>query len=228
MADWKNDSELFSLLRSELSTALVGDVLDVMGYQKCFLPPRFYPLRPDMIITGRAMTVLEADCCGRRLGVSGEEQAFGIMFEALDSLKEGEVYICTGGSPDYARWGGLMSTRAKILKAAGAVLDGYSRDTKQILELNFPTFSRGSYAQDQGPRGRVVDHHCPLRFENGVEVQPGDLIFADDGGVLIVPQKAEEEAVGKALEKARGENKVAEAIKNGMSTVEAFKVFGIM
>lgn len=228
MADWRNDAELFSLLRSELSTALVGDVLDLMGYQNCFLPPRFYPLRADMVVIGRAMTVLEADCCGRRLGASGEEKAFGLMFEALDSLKQGEVYICAGGSPDYARWGGLMSTRAKILGAAGAVLDGYSRDSRQILQLDFPTFSRGSYAQDQGPRGRVVDHHCPLRFENGAEVQPGNLIFADDGGVLVIPPSVEEEAVGRALEKARGENKVAEAIKTGMSTQEAFRIFGIM
>lgn len=222
-----DDKKLFSLIREKLFTALVGDVLDAMGHTHCFLPPRFRPLRPDFIIIGRAMTVLEADCCGKRLG-NGDEQAFGAMFEALDSLKENEVYICTGGSADYARWGGLMSRRAAKLKAAGAVLDGYSRDTKQILALNFPTFSLGVYAQDQGPRGRVIDHHCPLRFDNGVEINPGDLIFADDGGVLAIPNDIEQEAIEAALEKARGENLVADAIAQGKSTQEAFKTFGIM
>ena len=227
MERWSTDTELFDLMKKSLFTALVGDVLDTMGYTRQFLPPQIRPLASGMVLAGRAMTVLEADCCGVDVQSSGRREPFGLMFEALDSLKQGEVYICAGGSPDYARWGGLMSTRAKILGAAGAVLDGYSRDSRQILQLDFPTFSRGSYAQDQGPRGRVVDHHCPLRFENGAEVQPGSLIFADDGGVLVIPPSVEEEAVGRALEKARGENKVAEAIKTGMSTQQAFRIFGI-
>jgi regulator of RNase E activity RraA len=84
------------------------------------------------------------------------------MLEALDDLKPNEVYICTGGSPRYALWGELMSIRAMHCGAAGAVLDGYSRDTRGILKLGFPTFSHGSYAQDQNPRGKVVDYRVPI------------------------------------------------------------------
>ena len=84
------------------------------------------------------------------------------MFAALDSLKPHEVYVASGSSPRYALWGELMSTRALHLKAAGAVLDGYVRDTLGIYALNFPTFGYGSCAQDQGPRGKVVDAvRCP-------------------------------------------------------------------
>src|SRR5829696_5031073 len=89
----------------------------------------------------------------------------------LDDLKAEEVYICTGASPRYALWGELMSTRAINLGAAGAVVDGYHRDTSGILQLGFPTFSYGGYAQDQAPRGKVIDFRVPLEI-GGVRVMP--------------------------------------------------------
>jgi len=154
-------------------------------------------------------------------------QPFGLMFHALDDLRAHEVYICTGGSPSYALWGGLMSTRARQLGAAGAVLHGYSRDTQEILHLNFPTFSYGGYAQDQGPRGKVVDFRIPIEL-GGVRIAPGDIVFGDIDGLCIVPQAAVAEVFQAALEKARGEQSVRQALLAGMSTVEAFEKYGIM
>ena len=152
---------------------------------------------------------------------------FGLMFEALDSLGENDVYTCTGSSPNYALWGGLMSTRALHLKAAGAVLDGYVRDSNEILELGLPVASRGCYAQDQGPRGKVMDYNVPLTIGQ-VRVNPGDIIFGDCDGVLCVPREHETQVVTAALEKVRGESAVRKAQQDGMSTVEAFETFGIM
>ncbi len=227
---WKDDEQLFSIARKELFTALVGDVLDKMGFQHQFLSPKIKPLRSDMVTIGRAMPVLEADVFGEKVEQTQLEvmkKPFGIMFEALDSLKPGEVYICSGASPRYALWGGLMSTRAIHCGAAGAVLDGYSRDTPEILRLNFPTFSMGSYAQDQGPRGKVLDYRVPIEF-NGIKVRPNDIVYGDLDGVIIVPQEAAEEAFSRAIEKARGEQLVKKALEEGMGTVEAFAKFGIM
>jgi regulator of RNase E activity RraA len=181
-----------------------------------------------MIILGRAMTVLEADCFSSRIHVEDSDRDFGLMFEALDDLKAGEVYLSTGGSPRYALWGELMSTRAEILGAAGAVVDGYSRDTHGILRMGFPTFSRGTYAQDQRLRGRVIDYRCPLEFENGTKVHDGDLIFGDRDGVLVIPREIEAEILEAAHSKVRGENKVRDAILEGMSAQEAWNTFGIM
>lgn len=228
MDSWQNDPELFALVKNELFTAVVGDVLDASGFTNQFLPPQIKPLRDDMVVIGRAMPVLEADCLGDTVSHTGNQQPFGLMFRALDDLKPGEVYICTGASPAYALWGELMSTRAIHLHAAGAVLNGYSRDTRGILRLGFPTFSWGKFAQDQRVRGRVIDFRCPLQFPNGVRVYPGDLIFGDLDGVLVIPQKCETEAIQAALEKVRGENKVRAAIEQGLSTTEAFERFGIM
>jgi 4-hydroxy-4-methyl-2-oxoglutarate aldolase len=137
------------------------------------------------------------------------------------------VYICAGGTPRYALWGGLMTTRALACGATGAVVHGYHRDTTEILRLGFPVASFGSYAQDQGPRGKVVDWRVPIELD-GVRVHPGDVIFGDRDGVLVVPQAAVAEAFAGAFEKVRTESKVLEALQAGMSTVEAFAKFGVM
>lgn len=230
MPIWRNDKELYALVKQELFTALVGDVLDKLGYLHQFLPPEIKPLSSDMMIIGRAMPVLEADVFGEIIEDTRNpvmKKSFGMMFEALDDLKEDEVYICTGSSFRYALWGGLMSTRAMQLKAAGAIVNGYSRDTNQVLQLIFPVFSRGTYAQDQGPRGKVVDFRVPVELE-GIRINPGDILFGDRDGVLVVPREVEEEVFTGAFGKARGEKLVLKALQDGMSSVDAFRKYGIM
>ncbi len=225
-----DDTALFAVMREKLFTAVIGDILDTMGLMHQFLPPNIRALRDDMVTIGRAMPVLEADFFGasETQGHSAiSAKPFGLMFEALDSLKPNEVYVASGSSPRYALWGELMSTRALHLKAAGAVLDGYVRDTGGILALNFPTFGYGSYAQDQGPRGKVVDYSVPIEI-GGIRVRPGDIVFGDRDGVVIIPREAEEQTMRLALEKVATENKVRLAIEAGMSTVEAFDRFGVM
>ncbi|MCB1020211.1 MAG: RraA family protein [Bryobacterales bacterium] len=226
---WTSDADLFALCRRELFTAVVGDVLDKLGCLRQFLPPQIRPLAPQMVAIGRAMTVLEADCFAESSPGPGPlmQKPFGLMLEALDDLKQDEIYVCAGASPRYALWGELMSIRAQTLGAAGAVCDGYSRDTSGIVELGFPTFSYGPYAQDQGPRGKVIDFRCPLEIQ-GVRIQPGDIVFGDVDGVLVIPKEAETDAFSMALEKARGEKTVRKAIENGMPAAEAFAKFGIM
>lgn len=229
MVAWQNDGELFDLMRKELFSAVVGDVLDKLGFVHQFLPPGIQALHDDMVLVGRAMPVLTADYFAEE--VEGQTQVsrmpFGLTFRALDDLKPNEVYTSTGGSPRYAMWGELMSTRAMQLKASGAVLNGFSRDTRGILKLRFPTFSLGRYAQDAAARSKVVDFRIPIEI-GGVPINPGDILFGDLDGVLVVPQGVAEEAITQALHKARTENKVRKAIQEGMSAVEAFKTYGVM
>lgn len=230
MPKWNNDDELFKIARKELFPALVGDVLDKSGYLMQFLSPSVKPLRNDIVIIGRAMPVLEADVFAEVVQGGHNnlmKSPFGLMFDALDSLKKNEIYVCSGASYRYALWGGLMSTRALKLGAAGAIVDGYTRDTNEILHLNFPTFCIGTYAQDQGPRGKVIDYQTSIEF-NGIRINPGDIMFGDLDGVIIIPKEVEEEAFSAAIEKSRGEKLVKRALENGMSSKEAFSSFGIM
>lgn len=222
MTPWKDDAELFSLMQQHLFTGVVGDILDEMGLLYQFLPREIRPLGDDMVVAGRAMTVVEEDI------LDGVTKPFGLMLEALDDLKANEVYLATGGSPSYAMWGELMSTRAIHLGAAGAVLHGCSRDTKGILDLHFPTFSLGAYAQDQKPRGHVVEFRVAVQIGQ-VRIDPGDIVFGDVDGVLVIPRAAEVEALTRSLEKVEKESLVRTAIeRDGMSAVAALAKFGVM
>ena len=227
---WKSDDELFSIIQRELFTCVVGDVMDRIDLQHQFLPPQIQPLRQDMVVIGRAMPVLSVDVFVERIAGSANklmDKSFGLMLEALDDLQKNEVYVNTGSSPRNAMWGELMSTRARKLGSRGAVLNGYVRDTKPILEMGFPTFGFGSYGQDSAPRYKVVDFRVPVEI-GAVRVRPGDILVGDIDGVLVVPAEVEEEVFMRALEKVRGEKLVRKAIEAGSSAVEAFAKYGIM
>jgi regulator of RNase E activity RraA len=230
MNPWKSDDELFDIGRRELYTAVAGDIMDILGFKNQFLPPQIQPLRDDMVVIGRAMPVLEADDDGGEGPGRANEllnRPFGLMLRALDDLRKNEVYICSGSSPTYALWGELMSTCAINQGASGAVVNGYSRDTRGILRQNFPTFSLGRYAQDQRPRGKVVDFRCAVKFGNAM-IRPGDIVFGDLDGVCVIPREIEEDVMRLALEKARGEKRVFEAIKGGMKAQQAWDTYGIL
>lgn len=218
---WKSDSELFHEMRAHLFTAVIGDVLDLHGLHRQFLMPECRPLDPKMVVCGRAMTVLEEDVCERA------DPPFGKMLKALDSIKEDEVYVAAGSSCRYALWGELMSTAARVRGAVGAVLSGYARDTNGILEMNFPVFCYGSYAQDQRGRGQVVDFRVPLEI-NGVMVRPGDIVFGDIDGVVVLPKEWEGIVVTQALEQVRKEKTARKLLQSGVSTEKVFCETGVL
>jgi regulator of RNase E activity RraA len=227
---WSTDAELFTIVKTELFTCVVGDVMDKMRLQHQFLPPQIRPLRPDMVVIGRAMPVLSVNVFEEKLtGTANDlmEKPFGLMLEALDHLHPNEIYVNTGSAPRNALWGELMRIRARQLAAGGAVLDGYVRDTNAILAMGFPVFSYGSYGQDSAPRYKVVDYRVPIEI-GAVRLRPGDYLFGDIDGVCVIPVEAATEAFTKALEKARGEKLVRKALEAGSSAVDAFKKHGIM
>jgi 4-hydroxy-4-methyl-2-oxoglutarate aldolase len=220
-AEWKSEIELFALCTRELYTPVVGDILDDLGFTQQFLPQPIQPMREEMKIAGRAMPVLMIDVFGK------QKKPFGLLTEALDQLQPGEIYLASGGEMRCAYWGEILTATAKKRGAAGAVINGFHRDTQKVLEQNWPVFSRGRFAQDSGVRTQVVDYRCPIGV-GGTRVEPGDLVFGDLDGVVIVPQKVEAEVIERALVKARGEKLVRKEIEAGMSSTEAFKKHGIL
>lgn len=217
----RSDRELFLQMRMHLFTAIIGDVLDLHGYHHQFLMPECRPLQPDMVVCGRAMTVLETDV------TDASVPPFGLMFKALDSLKQDEVYLAAGVSPRYALWGELMSTAARARGAAGAVLAGYTRDSHAIVAMGFPVFCYGSYAQDQRGRGHVVDFRVSLDI-NGVRVEPGDIVFGDNDGVVVLPQRVENEIVAKALEQVKKEKTARKLLQDGAASEKVFWDTGVL
>ena len=209
------------MMRDVLYTPVVGDILDQLGCLHQFLPPAVRPLRDSMKLAGRAMPVLQMDVFGP------QAKPFGLMTQALDDLKPGEIYLATGGTMQCANWGEILTATARTRGAAGAVVNGYHRDTPKVLEQNWPVFSRGAWAQDSAPRMKVVNFRCRIEIE-GVAINPGDLVFGDVDGVVIVPRDLESEVLSKALEKARGEKLVRKDLESGMSSTAAFEKYGIL
>ncbi|WP_137844804.1 RraA family protein [Microbacterium sp. 2FI] len=217
------DADLFELINTKLYTAVIGDILDKLSRVHQFLPPQIRPLTPSMRVAGRAMPVLVADV------FSPQRKPFGLLTEALDQLRPGEVYLAprTGAQAQAAMWGEILTATAQSRGAVGAVVDGYHRDTTKVLGQGFPVFSHGNYAQDSSIRTIVHDFRVPVEI-SGVHVTPGDLVVGDIDGVLVIPQDIEAEVIEAALEKASTENLVRVAIEDGMSSTEAFARFGVL
>lgn len=216
-----DEQEVFNLYRNELYTPVVGDILDELGYYHQFLPQAIHPAKEGYCLIGKAMPVLIIDVYGP------QKKPFGLLTQALDQLNQGEVYLASGGEMRSAYWGELLTATARTRGAAGAVINGWHRDTPQMLSQNWPVFSRGCYAQDSSVRTQVVDYRCHIEIE-GVSIFPGDIIYGDVDGVLVIPKDLLESVTKKALAKVRGEKLVRKAIEGGMTATAAFEKYGIL
>jgi 4-hydroxy-4-methyl-2-oxoglutarate aldolase len=217
----QSDSELFLLLRERLFTAVIGDILDREGRYHQFLPQPIKPLKAEFRVAGRAFPVRIEDVKG------AQARPFGRLTEALDAIGPGEVYLATGGTMNCAAWGEIMTATVRTRGGAGAVIDGFHRDTPRVEEQNWPVFSRGSFAQDAGVRSSVVDFRCAVEI-GGVGVEPGDLVFGDVDGVLVIPRAMEKRVVELAMEKVSGEKIVRREIESGSSSTDVFNRYGIL
>ena len=235
MSIWKNEEEMFNLIKEKLYTPVVGDILDQMGYKHQFLPAAIRPLVSQvpsslyitqdegdncLKVVGYACTVLENDI------FSMPQKPFGYMTEALDDLQPNEVYIATGAH-NSALWGELLTAGAKARGAVGAILDGYTRDTPQVLNQHFPVFCSGTWAQDSSVRTYVLDWRCPIEIGQ-VTINNGDIVFGDIDGVLIIPKTIADEVIEKALMKASAEKQMRKAVESGMLLTDAFEKYGVL
>jgi 4-hydroxy-4-methyl-2-oxoglutarate aldolase len=218
--DGMDDAQLFALIRESLYTPVMGDILDSLGFHHQFLHPALQPMKEEMVVVGRAMPVLIVNVFGP------QKLPFGRLTEALDQIGPGEVYICTG-TLRCASWGEILTVTAKKRGGCGAIIDGFHRDTLGILSRNWPVFSRGRFGQDAAVRSAVVDFRCPIEIDE-VRIEPGDLVFGDRDGVLVIPKSVEHEVLTRALEKARSEQVVLREIENGLSSTEAFRKYKVL
>lgn len=228
MTKWKTDEELFALVRrTQLKTCPVSDVMEQLGFRFPMLGPQIRPLRADMIMVGRAMPVQDEPPVPYGAPAHLDAKPFGLMFESIEAVRPGEVYIASGGPVDVARLGDMLTLRAQKLGAAGVVINAHIRDANAILAIGMPVFAHGSFGYGLQRRHNVVDFRCPITIGN-VRIRPGDLILGDGDGVCVIPEEAEEEIIGKAVAKHLKEGDVRAQIEAGRSVIEAFGKYGVM
>ena len=205
-----------------LYSAVLADVLDGLGHRTGVLPAGLRPLRPEWKLFGRAVTL---SC----VPVAAEpEQPFAVELACIDALRPGDVLVAgTHGDRGSALWGELLSTAARAHGATGAVIDGMTRDAAKILAMDFPVFAAGLCPLDSKGRLDGLSHGQPIRIGDCV-VHPGDWVFGDIDGVVVVPAGLADVAFPRALEKVTGENRVREELARGRSVREVFAEYGIL
>lgn len=203
-----------------LHTPVLADVLDRLGHRDQSFRAEIRPLFPGARAAGVARTVRTVTAPE----LAPAEPYKGEM-AAVDALGPGDVMVVS--ECDWSFWGELLSTAAHHRGCRGVVIDGYTRDTRAIIAMGFPVFCRGIHPADSLGRLDVAEHDVPVRC-GGVLVHCGDLILADDDGVVAIPKAVAEEAITNAEEKVRGENLVRKALREGMTVTEAFRRYGIL
>ncbi|MCW5983365.1 MAG: RraA family protein [Bryobacteraceae bacterium] len=217
-----SDLELFAEIEATLYTAVVSDSLDQLGYWNQAMKENLRPLGSACRFAGWARTIAYADM------YHVPEDPYGLEIEAVDSILTGEVVvISTGGSTRNAPWGELLSTAAVARGARGAVIDGLVRDVKKIDELGFPVFAAGIKPVDSKGRGLVIGYNVPVEC-GGVTVHPGDLVFADYDGVVVVPVAVLEETLRRATEKVSQENHSRAELMDGASLRDVYRKYGVL
>lgn len=214
----------FADIRGRLATALLSDVLDALGWRNQALPTRIRPLDEATVLAGRARTALFMDV----YEVIPDENPYALEIALVDSLKSDEVPVfACGASGRIAPWGELLSTAAQVRGAAGALMDGMVRDVRAIRAMGFPVFHGGIGPLDSKGRGKIVAIDVPVECA-GVRITPGDLVFGDVDGVIVVPQAVEAAALAAAAEKLAGERTTLADLRKGVPLGEVFAKYGIL
>lgn len=226
MPTFATDLEFLAFINDNLYVAAVSDTLDEMGHRHQVMHSRIRPLLPDMRkcgFAGRARTIrwVEVDN-------TDYDDPYGVEIAAIDSLRPGDVAV---HSTDYAGtnapWGELMSTAAVARGAAGCICDSQIRDCVKIIELGFPIYTRGIQPLDSFGRGKVIAYDEPVRCGE-VLVRPGDLVFADFDGIVVVPTAIEQAVIDKAYERVTRETLSRDLLKQGQLLRDVYDRFGVL
>ncbi|HEX4120323.1 MAG TPA: RraA family protein [Verrucomicrobiae bacterium] len=218
------DGSRLQWIRESLYVPAVCDVLDSLGFRQQAMHYRLRPLDAEVcVIVGRARTFrwMETDYVV-------ESDPYGLEIEAMDSLKAEDVVVhSTDTGMTNAPWGELMTTVALQNRAAGCVCDGLIRDCKKIMRLKFPVFHAGVRPVDSKGRGRVMAYDVPVRCGD-VLVNPGDLVFADFDGVVVIPKKIEDKVLELAADKVGKESASRRELLKGRRLRDVYDEFGVL
>jgi regulator of RNase E activity RraA len=221
-----DEQGILTFVSEKLHVAAVCDILDDLGYRNQAMHHRLRPLLPGIHkcgFVGRARTLrwMETDYIV-------EADPYGLEIDFMDSLGVGEVIVhSTDSSGTNAPWGELMTTIAQLRGAVGCVADSQIRDTVQIIRMGFPVYYTGIRPLDSKGRARVMDYDVPVRCGD-VLVHPGDLVFADYDGIVVIPKGEVQQVVKLAQEKMEKESSTRQELLKGRTLREVYNQYGVL
>ena len=223
---FESDTEIFAFVQEHLYVAAVCDILDSLGYRNQAMHQRLRPLLPDIRncgFVGRARTVrwMEVDYVV-------DDDPYGLEIEVVDTLQPGDVIVhSTDHSGTNAPWGELLSTVAQRNGSVGCVCDSQIRDCVRIIEMGFPVYYAGIRPLDSMGRGKVMAYDVPVRCGE-VLLHPGELVFADYDGIVVIPQEVEAEVLRLASEIVHKESLTRAELLQGKTLRKVYDRYGVL
>lgn len=196
-----------------LYTGAVNDVLREATFMDQALPINILPLKFEMASCGIAFTVRS----NPDPTVGGEME---IRAKMLDDMPCNCCVVWDAGEEtEAAHWGEVMTASAIARGARCAVVNGGLRDTRKVLAQNFPVFYR--YRSSNGSLGRtkITGYNIPVRIGK-VYIKPGDVIFGDIDGVVVIPRSIAYDVLVRAEEINANEREMRGWVHPGFSAVE--------
>ncbi|MBN9073152.1 MAG: RraA family protein [Rhizobiales bacterium] len=212
-------------LKSVLYSAVLSDLLDELGHRHQAMRPFVRPLDEEQTLFGRVRTGLYMNSYSVQQG----ENPYELEITLIDDLGPGDVAVlaCDGPTERLAPWGELLSTAARCRGAAGCVTDGLVRDIRAIRRMNFPVFHGGIGPLDSKGRGKMMAMDVPVMC-GGVLIDPGDFIFGDADGVVVIPGAIAEKVVEAALAKITSENNTRSELEQGLLLGDVYRKYGVL
>ncbi len=197
----------------KLYTGAVNDVMREMCLPNQALPPEIMPLRDEMTVCGEAFTIRSnADPT-----MAGELE---VRVKMLDEIKPTHICVWNANGNDGAsHWGGVMTQASMKRGCRGAIVDGGIRDTKDILAQNFNLWYRYRTSNGALSRSKITGYQKPITI-GGIIIRPGDIIFADIDGALVIPRQIAVEVIERAEQIERNEGEIKEWVDAGLSAEE--------
>ncbi len=208
----------YSILAERFKKLYAGVVYDTMAFdikvKQCFLLDK--NIKPcwnfDEVLFGPAFT-----CKGERV-LNEEHIDDTVRLKMFQQFYNGCVQvISSGGYRDVAEFGDISGKIARKFGAVGAVVDAPTRDLKLIERDGFMLFSDGVQCTDAYGKWQITEFEVPITMpgiHGNVKINPGDFIFGDSDGVLVIPKELAEKVLIGAEERLERENLVREEIYN--------------
>ena len=204
-----------------LYTGAVNDVMREFVLMEQTLPHDLIPLIDGKKFAGPAFTIKSA----KDPTVRAEEE-MKFRAQMLTAIPKGAVCVWDTNRDDMAsHFGGMMTNAVLKRGAVGAVVDGGIRDVHQILDKDFPIFYRYRTPNGLLGRARIIEYQVPIQIGT-VIIYPGDIVFADYDGVLIIPRARAYEILTRAEELVGFEKNIETWIKQGQSALEVVEKGG--
>ena len=211
----EKERKLLDNIKNQLTSSMLSDILDDLVVSGTILN---YSLNlNNKKILGKAKTLKL-----RKLHENEDYKGIYGALHSYDTIIPNDIIIVENEVPQFAYFGELNANLAIRSGASGAIIGGATRDTKEVIDLDFPVFAKGSSCKDVRKRATLESYNKVIEIE-GIKIAPNDLIFGDCDGIIVIPQKHEKEIIEKALKVLKKEKNILLDIANNESIESIIK-----